>query len=159
MSEQEVAYHTGFQTGGCVKMISWPTSKMLTWESAEELLPFFSFQPQVMLMVWRPCWDPLWFPRTGPCSCPWGVFFSHPHLNLMPLNFTKTQCGTDHACGVCGHFREVLSRVLLILCLDVPHGKLPSSLRVQINQPSFYKLVNFLLLLSHNSRVQLCATP
>ena len=70
-SEQEVVYHTGFQTGRCVKTISWPTSEMLTWESAEGLLLFFSFQPQVMLMVWRPCWEPLWSPRTGPYSCPW----------------------------------------------------------------------------------------
>ena len=76
---------------------------------------------------------------------PGGVFFSQPHLNLTPLNFTKTQCGTDHACGICGHFREVLSRILLILCLGVPRGKLPSSLTVQLNQLSFCKLVDFLV--------------
>ena len=71
----------------------------------------------------------------------------------MPLNFTKTQCGAEHARGVCGHFREVLSRVLLILYLEVPHGKLPSSLRVQLNQLSFYKLVDFLV----DAKLRVCS--
>lgn len=143
MSKQEVVYHTGFQTGRCVKTISWLTSQMLTWESAEGLLLFFAFQPQVMLMVWRPCWEPLWSPRTGPYSCPWskGSFLLTTSLESHALEFYQDPVWGRPCCGVCGHFREVLLRVLY---LEVLHGKLLSNLRVQLNQLSVYKLVDFL---------------
>ena len=53
-----------------------------------------------------------------------GIFFSQLQLDIMVLNFTKSQCGVDHACGVCRHFREVLSRALLTFVAGCPSWKI-----------------------------------